>query len=306
MQRFRFVLGFLVAVLAVAADLPPNAPSVETKLRKLEIRRIRAQLRRNAIGLCSSLKRSARGFCSVHRFGEMLQLAFNTNQLRILGPQWMAGDDFYLLYFAYDVEGRCPTIVRSLAREILTEKLSLTVRRELRESPVLVMRSRAGKVEAAVSNGESCSVESPYVDYYAAPAEAAGLPWSSPAIMETQSRSGYSIAPPFEGPSHSPAEIFRSCTLTELARLLERRLRIEVLDETGGSSRHDFALNSSTLIPDGVAPEQAAKELSEQLGIDARVEKRPLEHVLVDAPLPPKRITYQADGPVPPAPCPTP
>lgn len=303
MPHFRFVFAFLVAAVVMAADSSSNIPSVETKLRRLEIRRVGKDTQKN-MAQCRSLKRSDKGHCSIGRFRNILEFAFNTNPLRILGPKWMADDQRYLLYFAYDVEGRCPTILRSLVREILTEKLSLTVRREVRESAVLVMSLRAGEMPSAISNGKSCSVDGPVGDYYAAPAAAAGLPWSSPSIMETQSAPGYPIAAPVEGPRGSTEQIFRSCTLTELARLLQPRVRIEVLDETGVASRHDFALN--TVLTDRVAPEQTARELSKQLGIDARIEMRPMEHIFLDAPPPPKRISYKADGPVPPAPCPAP
>ena len=86
--------------------------------------------------------------------------------------------------------------------------------------------------------------------------------------------------------------------------MLERPLYTEVLDETGDPGRYDFVLDRRSFRPGGVTPEQVAEQLSEQLGLDAHVEKLQIEHLVVDGPPPPKRIKYRANGPVPPAPCP--
>jgi hypothetical protein len=50
-------------------------------------------------------------------------------------------------------------------------------------------------------------------------------------------------------------------------------------------------------------PEEVARQLTEQLGIDAHMEKRPLPFVFLDAPPPPKKINYEAQAPVSPLPC---
>ncbi len=291
--------GLLAAGAALNAQSPNAAPSVEAKVSRLEIRRV-GKDPRDRMSPCGALKRSAPGFCTVERFGSLLEFAFRTNQLRIRGPAWMAADDFYLLYFAYDVEGHCPTILRGLAREILMEELSLTVHRERREASVLAMRVPAQGSFTAVSKSASCDIETSGPDDDWLPARKAGIPWGIQALVEAeQNQPSYLGRSILEEP-----RLYRGCTLTEVARLLERKLYTEVLNETGDMGRYDFVLDTRSFRTGGVTPQQVAEQLTEQLGLDAHVEKRQIEHLVFDGPQPPKKIEYRATGPVPPAPCP--
>jgi uncharacterized protein (TIGR03435 family) len=294
------MLGFLAGAVVLTAESPADTTSVESKLSRLEIRRA-GRRPFKARERCTSLKRSQTGSCSVERFGDLLGYAFHTNPLRILGPRWMADDDFYLLYFAYDVQGRCPTVLRSLTREILAEKLAVTVRREIRDAPVLVMKTAPGGSLTRVSTRDSCSVETPDPQDEWLPARKAGLPWGLGEAVDEDGRPHYLSRAPIE-----EQRMYRGCTLGELSSSLERSLYMEIADETGDPGRYDFTLDPTSFRPYAMSPEDVARQLSEQLGLDARVEKRPLEHLIVDAPPPPKRIQYRAAGPVPPAPCPAP
>jgi uncharacterized protein (TIGR03435 family) len=306
MRYFRLLLALLAADLAVAAA-PPATPSVETKLRKLEIRRITGPHRQGQIPvtraweLCRSRKRSGGGDCHSGRLRQLLEYAFDNEPHRIFGPDWMSNNDVYLFYFEYDVDGPCPKNGRSLGREIfreiLVEKFSVTVRREQRVAPVLVMKL-SGREPLSPSKKNSCSMESPPVYSEAQPAQVGGLASGLPAITDPNARAAYPLGQPYQGSDDGTVRSYEGCTLTELAGLLESSLLTDVADETGSSDRHNFTLrNTST------NPEQVARQLTEQLGIDAHIERRLLPFVFLDAPLPPKKIEYEARAPVSPVPC---
>jgi uncharacterized protein (TIGR03435 family) len=298
-----FLLGFLFAASALAADPPSPAHPIETKLRKLEMRRFSRDPRAgingpNLTNLCRSRKRSGGGDCWSGLMRHLLEFAFNNDAHRIFGPQWMQDDDLYMFYFEYDVDGECPKSGRSLSREIfreiLVEEFSLTVRDEEREAPVIVMRVRAGQPLTAASTKDSCSIEGALVYSDPKPAEVGGL-----ATIEWNGQTAYPAGQPYTGQSDDTVREYRGCTTTELAHLLESRLHTDVVDETVSAGRHVFVLKNGT-------PEEVALQLSKQLGIDARVEKRPMRFVSLDGPRPPKKIQLKAKGSVSPVPCATP
>jgi uncharacterized protein (TIGR03435 family) len=237
----------------------------------------------------------------------LLESAFNNDPHRIFGPDWMSNGDEYMFYLEYEVDGPCPkngrSVAREILREVLVEKFNISVRREEREAPVLVMQLSGREPLVSLSRRDSCSIESPPVYSEAQPAQVGGLASGLPAIIDPSAQAAYPLGQPHEGSNNGTLRSYEGCTLTELAGLLESRLLIDVADETGSASRHDFTLRNATFTPRNAKPEEVARELTEQLGIDAHFENRPLQFVLLDAPPPPKRIKYEAHSPVSPLPC---
>lgn len=303
MPRFRFALGFLTVALGMAATPSPDTSPVETKLRKLEMRSIRRDPYRGISGhelveLCRSRKRVGGGTCRTGPMRRLLEYAFRTDPLRIVGPHWMQDDDFYMFYYEYDVEKPCPTTGRSLDREIfreiLVEEFSLAVRREEGEAPVLVMQARPGQALLSFSKSDICSIDDAPVYEVPRSTGGGGL---GPGISSTgpdnpSAHAVYQAEPPFAGMTNPNITTYRGCTLAELGIRLKYRLPVEIADETATSTRHDFTLSSSK-------PEDAVQQLAKQLGIDAHIEKRRLPFVVLDAPSPPRKIKYEAQGPVP-------
>lgn len=78
-----------------------------------------------------------------------------------------------------------------------------------------------------------------------------------------------------------------SLSMADLARALERRLSIPVVDETGLTNRYDVKLNWPHY-PIEVADRELVKSVQQQLGLDLEPTKRPVEMWVVECKTPAK------------------
>jgi uncharacterized protein (TIGR03435 family) len=302
----RLIFLACVATLGFA-----GSPPVEANLYKMEIRRVGSKAPSQ---LCRKLRSKSTHFagCSVSLASQMFEFAFNVDRRRIFGPEWMATPKRYLVFFEFATASGCRTIRQPLFREIVTERLSLSVRRELRDTTVLALRDPSGASLANVSKARECSSYGPpgFGQPLGAgsPESIVGGPGFSGGTKEDAPLSPPMGSPPGSGPSLILKKAYRGCTVSDFTLSIAPSLGIEVVDETTISSRHDFAVT----IPQGTSPpgksrlEAVAKQLGDQLGLDARIETRKMEVVMIDGPEPPKQILHDAAGATVEVECPEP
>lgn len=150
------------------------------------------------------------------RLSDLFAAAWSINSVNVVAPTWVFEE-------TYEVYAETPADIadyRPLLRQILTEKFAADVVVERRPTRSLVLRTPQGEPSLPASRATECTQSDNAV---------------GPVLATTGTPSDMPIA--------ADRLIFRGCTVGDIARSLELKFGLKVVDETTARGRYDFAVD---------------------------------------------------------------